>query len=108
MVIDRYRWQDFLAILGLAALYAGVARIVLTHFSVAGNVTLIWFSGGLGLTVLLIKGVKYWPGIFIGAFLAGLLVDDAFWMSCFIALGNTLESVIAAWWLKRIPEFSLV
>lgn len=107
MGIHRYRWQDLLWMLILAGLYAGIARIVLDHFSEVGNVTLVWFSGGLGLTVLLLQGLRYWPGIFVGAFLAGLMVDDAFWMSVFIAAGNTLESVAAAWWLNRNPRFSI-
>ncbi len=92
---------------GLALVYAGLAKIVLTHFSASGNVTLIWFSGGIGLSVLLIKGIKFWPGIFVGAVIAGLMVKDAFWMSFCIAVGNTLESVIATWWLNRIPMFSI-
>jgi len=103
----HYRWQDLGWMLLLAGLYAGIARIVLDQFSEAGNVTLIWLSGGLGLTVLLLRGMHYWPGIFIGAFAAGLMVDGAFWMSVFIAVGNTLESVAAAWWLNRNPKFSI-
>ncbi|MDD2762041.1 MAG: PAS domain-containing protein, partial [Methylomonas sp.] len=106
MMSYRYRWQDLLALLGLALVYAAVAKVVLSHFSEAGNVTLIWFSGGIALSVLLINGLKYWPGIFVGAFVAGSSVGDPFWMSCIIAIGNTLESVIAAWWLSRTAQFS--
>ena len=106
MWIYRYRWQEILEMLILAGLYAGIAKLVLNQFSETGNVTLIWISGGLGLSSLLLKGIHYWPGIFIGAFVAGLMVDDAFWMSVFIAAGNTLESVVAAWWLMRNSGFS--
>jgi diguanylate cyclase (GGDEF)-like protein/PAS domain S-box-containing protein len=103
----NYRWQDLPAILGLAGLYGILAKVVLTYFSASGNVTLIWFSGGLGLAVLLQNGLRYWPGIFIGAFAAGLMVDDALWLSACIAIGNTLESVCAAWLLKRNSRFSV-
>jgi len=104
----RYRWQEILEMLILAVLYAGIAKIVLDHFSEIGNVTLIWLSSGLGLTALLLKGCHYWPGIYIGAFVAGLMVDDAFWMSVFIAAGNTLESFAAQWWLRRSAKFSII
>ena len=108
MRVYRYLWQDILEMLVLAGLYAGTAKIVLDQFSEAGNITLIWFSGGLGLAVLLVKGMHYWPSIFGGAFAAGLMVDDAFWMSVFIAAGNTLESLVAAWWLQRNSKFSIL
>lgn len=91
----------------LAAAYALLAKIVLMHFSETGNVTLVWFSGGLGLAILLLQGLQYWPGIFVGAFAAGLMVDDSFSLSLLLACGNTLESVCAAWCLQRWSRFSI-
>lgn len=105
-MIRRYGWHDVSAMTALAVIYAVIAKIVLTQFSETGNASLVWFSGGLGLAVLLIKGIHYWPGIFTGAFAAGMMVDDAVWMSLCIAAGNTLESVVAAWWLRRDKQFS--
>ncbi|WP_446808096.1 EAL domain-containing protein [Methylomonas sp. 2BW1-5-20] len=90
----------------MALIYGLLAKVVLAYFAASGNVTLIWFSGGLGLAALLQRGLHYWPGIFIGAFAAGLMVDDSFWLSLGISTGNTLESVCAAWLLKRNPRFS--
>ena len=90
----------------LALLYAGLGKLVLNYFSTAGNVTLVWFSGGVALAVLLKKGLHLWPGVFTGAFAAGLLVDNSFWLCFFIALGNTLESLAAAILLKRYTRFS--
>lgn len=107
MTFFNYRWRDLPAIIALAGLYALVAKIVLSYFAETGNVTLIWFSGGLGLAALILRGLRYWPGIFIGALAAGLLVDDSFWLSTAIATGNTLESVTAAYLLKRNPHFCL-
>ncbi|MCQ8182176.1 PAS domain S-box protein [Methylomonas sp. SURF-1] len=107
MYPSAYRWPDLAGILGLSLIYALCAKLVLAYFSTTGNVTLIWFSGGIGLTVLLAKGIRYWPGIFIGATAAGLMVDDVLWLSAVIAAGNTLESVFAAWLLQRNPRFSV-
>jgi len=78
MTFFNYRWRDLPAIIALAGLYALVAKIVLSYFAETGNVTLIWFSSGLGLAALILRGLRYWPGIFIGALAAGLLVDDSF------------------------------
>ncbi len=107
MAFLNYRWRDLLAMLILAGLYALLAKVVLDHFSETGNVTLAWFSGGLGLAVLLIKGIRFWPGVFLGALAAGMMVGDAFWLSVSIALGNTLESTCAAYLLKRTQRFSI-
>ncbi|WP_082880832.1 PAS domain S-box protein [Methylomonas sp. DH-1] len=104
---NLYRRTELAGILGLSLIYALCAKLVLTYFSTTGNVTLIWFSGGIGLAVLLLKGIRYWPGILIGATAAGLMVDDVFWLSVVIAAGNTLESVTAAWLLQHKRHFSI-
>ncbi|PPD31394.1 MAG: diguanylate cyclase [Methylomonas sp.] len=106
MTIPHYRWQDIFSMVLIAAAYALLGKLVLTYFSAAGNVTLVWFPGGMALAILLINGLRWWPGIFVGAFIAGMWVDNAFWLCFFIAIGNTLESVLAAWWLKRKAIFS--
>ncbi|MGZ4959084.1 MAG: EAL domain-containing protein [Methylomonas sp.] len=93
--------------LGVALLYSLLAKIVLDFFSEAGNLTLVWFPGGLGLAVLLLRGIKYWPSVFVGPFAAGLLVNDPIPPCLAIALGNTLESVLAAWLLNHNPRFTI-
>jgi len=106
VTITHYRWVDIISMALIAVLYAALGKVVLSYFSATGNVTLIWFPGGMALAVLLLKGLRFWPGVFIGAFIAGLLVDDSFWLCFLIATGNTLESVLAAYWLKRNARFS--
>lgn len=101
------RRQDLAYMVLLSVVYALVAKLVLAYFSINGNVTLVWFPGGIALTALLLKGIKLWPGIFIGGFIAGLLVDDSLWACFFCAMGNTLETVCAAFLLQRDARFSL-
>ena len=107
MTSIHYRWQDLFNMLLIAVMYALLAKLVLSYFSAAGNVTMVWFPGGMALGLLLLKGLRLWPGVFVGAFAAGMLVDNVIWLSFVVALGNTLESVLAAWLLKRSHEFSL-
>ncbi|WP_445372465.1 diguanylate cyclase domain-containing protein [Methylomonas sp. HW2-6] len=101
------RWIIGLKIIGLALLYAGLAKLVLAFFSDRGNVTLIWFPAGLGLAAFLLNAKHYWAGVLSGAFIAGLLVGDSWTISAFIAAGNTLESWIGAWLLLGNPGFSI-
>ncbi len=92
-------------LISLAVIYLILANIVLQYFSNSGNVTLVWFPGGLGLSILLIGGIKYWPSIFIGAFTAGISVDDPIWVSLIISIGNTFESLTGFWLLTRFLCF---
>jgi diguanylate cyclase (GGDEF)-like protein/PAS domain S-box-containing protein len=96
-----------LKVVGIAVLYALLAKLVLAFFSNNGNVTLVWFPAGVGITTFLLGGKRYWPGVFIGAFLAGMLVGDSWLISACIATGNTLESWLGAWLLLGNPGFSL-
>lgn len=96
-----YHFADILKIIGVAIIYALLAKLVLDCFSTHGNITLVWFPGGVGLGALLVGGIKYWPGVFIGAFIAGIEVGDTLIVSVTTAIGNTLESWIAYRLLMR-------
>jgi diguanylate cyclase (GGDEF)-like protein/PAS domain S-box-containing protein len=81
----------------LAICYAFLARLVLTVSTANGNATIFWIPGGLALAALLVWGWKYWPAVFMGAFAAGLMVNDPLGVSFFLATGNTLETLLAVW-----------
>jgi diguanylate cyclase (GGDEF)-like protein/PAS domain S-box-containing protein len=90
-----------LRILLLAGLYFLLARIALTYATVLGNVTILWPASGVALVALLTYGYRLWPGVFIGAFAAGIMVDDPIWLATAIATGNTLEPMAGVWLLRR-------
>lgn len=102
-----YRLIDFAQIIFLASVYCGLAAWVLTSTMTlgTGNVTILWLPGGMALASLLIGGLKLWPSIFLGAFFAGLVVEDPIWVSAVIALGNLLETIAAALALKHSSKF---
>lgn len=88
--------------------------IMLTYFFVAiialkfavteeGNATLLWPSSGIALVVILKFGYRYAVGIFWGAFSAGLYVHDPLYVCGLIALGNTLEPILAVYILRLLP-----
>ena len=108
----RRAWQPFLLLLGVAVLYYATARLGLVLQLPKTNASPVWPPSGVGLAAMLLFGVRIWPSIMVGAFLANLLTLphtlEGFWASAAICLGNTLE-VVVAWWLLRrlIPSLSL-
>ncbi|MBI2020499.1 MASE1 domain-containing protein [Candidatus Daviesbacteria bacterium] len=82
--------------------YFFTARLGLTLDAVSGFATLVWLPTGLSLAALLIFGFKIWPGIFLGAFLANLTIGAPPLVALGIGTGNTLEAVLAAYFLKRL------
>ena len=47
--------------------YAGIATFLLNAFSGVVGESPIWLPAGIGLGVLLVFGLHYWPLVFIGA-----------------------------------------
>ncbi len=89
-------------VLALAALYyAGAKTGYLLEFS--GPVAaIVWLPVGVGISVLYLGGVAYWPGVLIGDLLANdysvLPLGSALGQTC----GNILEVVIAVLLLRRL------
>ena len=85
----------------VAILYFAGAELGLSLASVHSNVTPVWPPTGIAIASLLILGREVWPGILIGALAANLLTDIPVFSSVGIALGNTLEALVAYWLLQR-------
>ena len=95
----------------LAALvYYALARLGLLLALGQSNASPLWPPSGFALALLLRFGTPLWPAILAGAFCANVAVfksnavaADAviFAASGAIAIGNTLEAVLAAWLAKR-------
>src|SRR4029077_5895147 len=56
---------------------------------------------------LLMSGRDLWPGIALGAVVVNVWTGAPVPVACGIALGNTLEAVVGAYALRRIPGFQL-
>ncbi|MGQ0763959.1 MAG: PAS domain S-box protein [Acidobacteriota bacterium] len=85
-----------LSIVLLAAVYFAAAKFGLSLASVHTNVSPVWPPTGIALAAILILGYRVWPGIFLGALLTNLLTPIPMVTAFGIAIGNTLETVIAA------------
>src|SRR5437899_806119 len=94
------------AILAIAAVYFGAAKLGLSVAFAAEQVTLVWPPTGIALTAVLLFGYRVWPGIALGAFLANITAPhETIATASGIALGNTLEALVGAWFLHRLAGF---
>jgi integral membrane sensor domain MASE1 len=66
------------------------------------GVTAFWAPSGIALAALLILGPRFWPVIFLAAFLGNVtLPSHGVFVSLVIALGNTLEGLVGAYLVFR-------
>ena len=80
----------------LAAVYDVAARFGLSWATVHRNITVIWPPSGIVLAVFLRFGVRFWPGALAGSLLANLATSAGFVTAAGIAVGDTLEGLVAA------------
>ena len=90
-----------LKVAALAVVYYAAARLGLRYASIGRSISLVWPPTGLALAALFVLGRGAWPGVAIGAFLANVATPVPFATAGAIALGNTLEAVLAASLLVR-------
>jgi PAS domain S-box-containing protein len=92
-------------VLLLALVYFAAARLGLSLAALHSNVTPVWPPTGISIAALLIFGRRLWPGVFLGALLTNLLTDIPAGSALGIAIGNTLEAVVAFWLLHRVARW---
>lgn len=94
-------------ILILAAASAFLTSITLASFSNSGISPVVTPQSGLALAALLIGGMRYWPGIVIGALSGNLLAHNDIAEAALMATGNTLEALAGYWLLTRIKPIDI-
>ncbi len=94
--------RDLALGVGVALAYFVAAQIGFRLAFVAEQVTTVWAPTGIAIATLLLCGVRLWPAIWLGAFLANATTTAPLWTAMFIATGNTLEAVVAVLVLGRL------
>ncbi|HTC23054.1 MAG TPA: MASE1 domain-containing protein [Gemmatimonadales bacterium] len=94
-------------VLGLAAIYYAAARLGLRYASVGESVSLVWPSTGIAFAALTLLGLRYWPGVMLGAFLANAATSVSLTAAIGIAVGNTFEGLLGAFLLRRVAGGAL-
>lgn len=86
--------------------YVVTAKIGLDINSVNHFATLIWPPSGLALGALLLFGYELWPGILLAAFFINLSIGAPPPAALGIAVGNTLEPLVGAYFLREYARFN--
>ena len=102
----RFRTLRFVGLATAVGLvYLVAAGLGLSLASVHTNVSPVWPPTGVAVAALLIFGRSLWPAILLGAFTANLWTGVSIPTAGGIALGNTLEAVLAVSLLRRGKAF---
>ena len=91
--------------------YVGTAKVGIKLDVAHGVITPVWAPSGIALAALLILGLRYWPAVALGAFVANVTSDSSAGVAAGIAVGNTLEAVVGAALMRRFgfrPELDRV
>lgn len=89
---------------GLALIYYFAARLGLRFAYINSSVTTIWPPAGIALAAFVLYGYRVWPAILIAAFLANVSTTGVVLPSIGIAIGNTLEGLVAAYLVNRFAR----
>ncbi|MCA1830105.1 MAG: MASE1 domain-containing protein, partial [Actinobacteria bacterium] len=89
----------------VAVAYVLAARFGLHVAFENRNVTAVWPPTGIAVAALLVWGLRVWPGVLIGAFVANLTNHAGLATSAAITVGNTVAPVAGVYVLRRIPGF---
>src|SRR5690349_15908836 len=81
----------------LSGVYYLAARLGLRYASVGESISLVWPPTGIALSVLVLLGYRYWPGVALGAFLANAGTSIPIAAAAGIAAGNTIGALLAAY-----------
>jgi diguanylate cyclase (GGDEF)-like protein len=101
--MDKKR-KNLAIIAVLAAVYFCAAKLGLRFAFVHPSATAVWPPTGIALAAFLIFGPRVWPGVFLGAFFANLTTAGSVFTCVGIATGNTLESVVGCYLIRRFAR----
>src|SRR5262249_31104941 len=86
---------------GIAIIYVGLAKLSLALASIHPSATPIWPPTGSALGAVLLLGYRVSPAIFLGALVANVTTAGSISTALAIAAGNSLESLIGAYFIDR-------
>ena len=96
----RGAWR-IAALLLLAAIYSAAGQLGLSMAFVNASASAVWPPTGIAIAAVILYGPRVWPAVLAGAFLVNLSTSGAIIPSVLIACGNTLEMLLAGWFVQR-------
>lgn len=100
------QWAKYIGgVILLGIIYHLAARLGLLMANVQPNTSPVWPPTGIAIAALLLVGIRYWPGITLGVIFGYFFNNNALNISIGLAIGNTLEAIIAVYLLRRFTGF---
>ena len=99
---SRVRARDAALFLIISGAYVGAAKLGLSLDVSHGVITPVWAPSGIALAALLILGVRFWPAVAAGAFIANATGDVSLGVAAGITVGNTAAAIVGALLVQRI------
>jgi len=93
----------FIKLITILIIYFLAGKLSLSFAFLNIHASAIWLPTGIAFVALL-RNYKFWPAIFIGAFLVNLSTPTPPLVSMGIAVGNTLEGLIIAFLTIKFAE----
>jgi hypothetical protein len=100
----RYPSRRLVIFLTLTAVYVAAGKLGLRFAFENPSVSPIWPPTGIAIAALLVLGLDLWPAVLLGAFLVNATTGGSLFTATGIAVGNTLEAVVAAALVRRLVD----
>ncbi len=97
----RHPAAYLLIIVALTASYFVAGKLGLSLAFFNSSASAVWAPTGIAIAAVLLLGPRVWPAILAGAFLVNVTTAGSVATSSEIAIGNTLEALLAASLVRR-------
>jgi signal transduction histidine kinase len=95
--------QTVLLNAALLLIYFAAGKFGLSFFGIIHpNASAVWLPTGVAIAALLLFGFRLAPSVFVGAFLVNVTTAGSIPSSLGVAVGNTLEGVVAVALINRL------
>jgi PAS domain S-box-containing protein len=91
-----------LLFVAVVAAYVGAAKLGIELSVAHGVITPVWAPTGIALAALVLFGLRLWPAVLLGAFIANAISGASLGEAAVISVGNTLEAVVGTVLLQRV------
>jgi PAS domain S-box-containing protein len=101
-VADSRLPRELALLAAVTGLYVAAAKGGLGLDVAQGVITPVWAPSGIAIAAVLVFGLRVWPAVALGAFIANATSGAGAAIALGLAVGNTLEAVSAGYVLRRI------
>jgi PAS domain S-box-containing protein len=85
-------------------IYFLIAKIGLNLATINKSVSPVWPVTGYAISLLFLRGNRFWPAVALGAFFTNLTTSQSLFTIIFITIGNTLEALCGSFLLQKVQN----